>query len=62
MAQHETQATAHDNRVNRIAAMLDTSRPYVAIKPKGYINPIIGHYSSMTAARAAARRFNARIA
>ena len=55
-------ATAYDNRVNRVAAMLDTARPFVAIKPKGYINPVIGHYRTMTAAKEAARRFNVKIA
>lgn len=54
-----TNATAHDNRIERKAAVLDSARPFVAIKPKGYINPVIGHYSSMEAAKAAARRFNA---
>lgn len=53
-------AQAYDNRIDRKAALLDTSRPYVAIKPKGYINPVIGHYSTMAAAKAAARRFNER--
>ena len=55
-------ATAYDNRVNRVAAMLDTVRPFVAIKPKGYINPVIGHYRTMTAAKEAVRRFNVKIA
>ena len=53
-------AQPYDNRIDRKAALLDTSRPYVAIKPKGYINPGIGHYSTMAAAKAAARRFNER--
>lgn len=56
-----TKATAHDNRIERKAALLDTSRPFVAIKPKGYINPVIGHYASMKAAKAAADRFNKRV-
>ena len=51
-------ATAYDNRINRKAAVLDTSRPFVAIKPKGYLNPVIGHYSTMKAAKQAAKRFN----
>ena len=42
--------------------MLYTARPFVAIKPKGYINPVIGHYRTMTAAKEAARRFNVKIA
>lgn len=56
-----TTATAHDNRIERRAAMLDTARPFVAIKPKGYINPVIGHYTTMKAAKAAAKRFNERV-
>lgn len=55
-------AQAFDNRITRKAAVLDTARPFVAVKPKGYINPIIGHYETMRAAQAAARRFNARVA
>lgn len=55
-------AQAYDNRIDRKAAMLDTARPFVAIKPKGYINPVIGHYRTMTAAKEAARRFNVKIA
>ena len=55
-------ARAYDNRVERKAAVLDTSRPFVAIKPKGYINPVIGHYTSMKSAKAAAKRFNERVA
>lgn len=58
----ERTATAHDNRVERKAALLDTSRPFVAIKPKGYINPVIGHYTTMQAAKRAAKRFNERVA
>lgn len=54
-------ATAVDNRVNRVAALLDTTRPFVVIKPKGYINPILGHYASKQSAQQAAKRFNARI-
>lgn len=53
-------ATAYDNRIDRKAAMLDTARPFVAIKPKGYINPVIGHYTTMRAAKEAAKRFNER--
>lgn len=56
------QAQAYDNRVTRKACVLDTARPYVAVKPKGYLNPVIGHYTSMKAARAAAARFNAKVA
>jgi hypothetical protein len=59
--QNETVAIAVDNRVNRLASLLDTSRPFVAIKPRGYINPVIGHYSTMKAAKQAAKRFNERI-
>ena len=55
-------ATAHDNRIERKACVLDASRPFVAIKPKGFLNPVIGHYATMAAAKQAARRFNARIA
>lgn len=55
-------ATAHDNRTDRKALLLDTTRPFVAVKPKGYLNPIIGHYSTMKAAKEAAKRFNNRIA
>lgn len=54
-------ATAHDNRIDRKASLLDTARPFVAVKPAGYINPIIGHYTTMKAAKAAAKNFNARI-
>jgi len=53
-------AQAYDNRVDRKAAVLDTARPFVAVKPKGYLNPVIGHYESMKAAKAAAKRFNER--
>ena len=56
-----TKATVHDNRIDRVAAMLDTSRPWVAMKPKGYINPIIGHYSTKSGASQAAKRFNSKI-
>lgn len=52
------QAQAYDNRVNRKAAVLDTARPFVAVKPKGYLNPVIGHYATMKAAKAAAKKFN----
>lgn len=55
-----TKAQAFDNRIDRKAALLDTTRPYVAIKPKGYINPVIGHYKTMATAKEAARRFNLR--
>ena len=51
-------AKAYDNRIERKAAMLDTARPFVAIKPAGYINPVIGHYASLKSAKAAAKRFN----
>lgn len=54
-------ATAHDNRVERKASLLDTSRPFVAIKPEGFINRVIGHYPTMSGAQAAARRFNKRM-
>lgn len=56
-----TKAQAFDNRIDRKAALLDTSRPFVAIKPAGFINRVIGHYSSMAVAQAAARRFNKRV-
>ena len=54
------ESQAYDNRIERKAALLDTSRPFVAIKPKGYINPVIGHYKTMAAAKQAGRRFNER--
>lgn len=53
-------AQAYDNRIERKASVLNTARPFVAIKPKGYINPVIGHYETMKAARAAVKRFNDR--
>lgn len=55
-------AEAYDNRVNRVAAVLNTTRPFVAVKPKGYLNRVIGHYESMKSAKAAAKRFNDQIA
>ena len=51
-------AQAFDNRIVRKAAVLDSARPFVAVKPKGYLNPVIGHYASMKAAKRAAKRFN----
>lgn len=57
-----TEAFAIDNRVERVALLLDTGRPFVAVKPKGYINPIIGHYATLNSAKRAAARFNARTA
>lgn len=54
----ENQAQAYDNRTDRKACVLDTARPFVAVKPKGYINPVIGHYATMKAAKQAAKRFN----
>lgn len=51
-------AQAYDNRIDRKASILDTTRPFVAVKPKGYLNPVIGHYESMKAAKAAAKRWN----
>lgn len=51
-------AQAYDNRVNRMAAVLDTARPFVAVKPVGHFNPVIGHYATMKAAKAAACKFN----
>lgn len=51
-------AQAYDNRVNRMAAILDTSRPFVAVKPVGFINPVIGHYATMKSAQQAVRRWN----
>lgn len=52
------EAQAFDNRINRVAAVLDTARPFVVVKPKGYLNRVIGHYASMKSAKAAAKRFN----
>lgn len=54
-------ATVHDNRVNRVAAMLDTARPWVVKKPAGFINPILGHYASKASAQKAAKHFNERV-
>lgn len=51
-------AQAYDNRIERKSAILDTTRPFVAVKPKGFLNPVIGYYDSMKAARAAAKRWN----
>ena len=51
-------AQAYDNRINRKALVLDAARPFVAIKPKGFLNPVIGHYANMNAAKIAAKRFN----
>ena len=56
------QAIAVDNRATRLAALLDTARPFVAVKPKGYLNPVIGHYGTVRAAQRAAKRFNDAIA
>ena len=55
-------AAAYDNRTDRKASVLDTTRPFVAVKPKGYLNPVIGHYESMKSAKAAAKRWNDRAA
>lgn len=55
-----TKAVAIDNRKTRVAAILDTARPFVAVAPRGYLNPIIGHYSTMAGAWQAAKRFNER--
>jgi hypothetical protein len=55
----ERKATAHDNRIDRKASVLDYTRPFVAVKPKGFLNPVIGHYFTMSAAKKAAARFNA---
>ena len=52
------QAQAYDNRTDRKAYMLDAARPFVAVKPEGYLNRVIGHYSTMKAAKQAAQRFN----
>ena len=52
------EAIAVDNRVTRMASVLDTTRPFVAVKPVGHFNPVIGHYTTMKAAKAAARKFN----
>ncbi len=51
-------AQAYDNRVNRMAMVLDAARPFVAVKPKGYLERVIGHYSSMKSAQAAANKWN----
>lgn len=51
-------AQAFDNRVNRQALVLDATRPFVALKPEGFLNRVIGHYSTMKAAKAAAKRWN----
>lgn len=51
-------AQAYDNRVTRVASVLDATRPFVAVKPVGHMNPVIGHYTTMKAAKAAARKFN----
>jgi hypothetical protein len=51
-------AQAYDNRVERMASVLDAARPFVAVKPVGFINPVIGHYATMKGAKEAARRFN----
>ncbi len=51
------QAQAYDNRIDRKACLLDTARPFVALKPEGYINPVIGHYTTMKAAKQAAARW-----
>ena len=52
-------AQAYDNRVDRKAAVLDSARPFVAVKPEGCLKPVIGHYATMKAAKEAARRWNA---
>ncbi|QIG70726.1 hypothetical protein EVB91_175 [Rhizobium phage RHph_I1_18] len=52
-------ATVVDNRINRVAAVLSTSHPFVVVKPKGFLNPIHGHYTTRAGALAAARRWNA---
>lgn len=54
----KNQAQAYDNRTDRKACVLDTARPFVAVKPKGFLNPVIGHYTTMKAAKQAAKRFN----
>lgn len=51
-------AQAYDNRVDRIAAVLNSARPFVAVKPISFISPVIGHYATMQGAKAAARRWN----
>ena len=51
-------AKAYDNRVHRVAMILDTSRPFVALKPRGYFAPVIGHYATMKAAKQAAQQWN----
>lgn len=58
----QTQAEAYDNRIERKAHVLYTARPFVAVKPKGYVGRVIGHYATMKAAKAAAKRWNDQIA
>lgn len=53
-------ATAYDNRTERKAMILDAARPFIAVKPVGHFNPVIGHYATMKAARDAAKRWNDR--
>lgn len=55
-----TKALAIDNSKTRVATMLDTTRPFVAIAPKGFLNRVIGHYSTMSSAQRAAKVFNER--
>jgi len=51
-------AQAYDNKTTRVAYIYDTARPWVAMKPKGYINRIIGHYKTAKGAQAAADAWN----
>lgn len=51
-------AAAYDNRTERKAMILDTARPFVAVKPIGHFKPVIGHYATMKAAKAASKRWN----
>ena len=53
-------AEAYDNRVDRKAMVLNSSRPFVAVKPVGHFAPVIGHYPTMKAAKEAAKRWNDR--
>lgn len=55
-------AQVYDNRITRKALVLTASRPFVAIKPAGFLNPVIGHYATMRAAQQAAKRFDERVA
>jgi hypothetical protein len=55
-----TKATVIDNSKTRVVAMLDATRPFVAIAPKGFLRRVIGHYSTMVSAQHAVKIFNER--